>query len=116
MSAAETSPEWLTSENPQIVWDGALSSLDLALQGLAEGGEKASDDYVVPLTAAASAGFAFLDREGFAAVGPVIMAPLAEVTYALLRAAAEGTAADVESAALGVCCVLGVDPQTLATP
>ena len=114
MTTAEQVPDWLTSDNPRVVWDGALGSLDAALQGLAAGGEQASPDRVVPLTAAASAGFAYLDREGFAAVGPVILAPLAEVTYALLRAAAAGTPDDVEAAALGVCCVLGVDPESLA--
>ena len=113
MTTAEQAPDWLASDDPQVVWNGAMSSLDEALQGLAGGGKNAASVYVVPRAAAASAGFAFLDREGFAAVGGIIMAPLAEVTYALLRAAAEGTTEDVEAAALGVCCVLGVDPTSL---
>ena len=102
-------PEWLTSEDPQVVWKGAMGSLDAALQGLSAGGEAATAAVVVPAVAAASAGFAFLDREGFAAVAGVIMAPLAEVTYALLRAVAEGSEQDIEAATLGVCCALDVD-------
>ncbi len=114
MTTSEEAPSWLASPDPEVVWGGAMGSLDEALQGLAAGGDTASSAYVVPRAAAASAGFAFLDREGFAAVGSIIMAPLAEVTYALLRAAAEGTPEDVEAAALGVCCVLGVDPTTIS--
>lgn len=106
---APAPPTWLASEDPEVVWTGAMASLDEALQALAAGGEAAAADHVVPLAAAASAGFAFLDREGFAAVGKVILAPLAEVTYALLRAVAEGTEQDVEAAVLGVCCALDVD-------
>ena len=102
-------PEWLTSEDPQVVWKGAMGSLDAALQGLSAGGDAATAAVVVPQVAAASAGFAFLDREGFAAVAGVIMAPLAEVTYALLRAVAEGSEKDIEAATLGVCCALDVD-------
>lgn len=102
-------PAWLTSEDPQVVWKGAMGSLDAALQGLSAGGDAATAAVVVPQVAAASAGFAFLDREGFAAVAGVIMAPLAEVTYALLRAVAEGSEQDVEAATLGVCCALDVD-------
>ena len=102
-------PDWLSSDDPQVVWKGAMASLDEALVGLATHGETAAAGYVVPRTAAAAAGFAFLDREGFAAVGSVVMAPLAEVTYALLRAVAEGTEQDVEAATLGVCCALDVD-------
>ncbi len=108
-------PEWLASEDPQVVWQGAMGALDEALQGLHAGGEAAAASYVVPRAAAASAGFAFLDREGFAAVGRVILAPLAEVTYALLRAVAEGTEQDIEAATLGVCCALDVDLADLAT-
>ncbi len=102
-------PEWLTSEDPQVVWKGAMGSLDAALQGLSAGGDAATAAVVVPKVAAASAGFAFLDREGFAAVAGVIMAPLAEVTYALLRAVAEGSEQDIDAATLGVCCALDVD-------
>ena len=54
MTTAEQVPDWLTSDNPRVVWDGALGSLDAALPGLAAGGEQASPDRVVPLTAAAS--------------------------------------------------------------
>lgn len=102
-------PAWLTADDPEVVWTGALGSLDEALQGLAGGGATAAASYVVPRVAAAAAGFAFLDREGFAAVGKVIMAPLAEVTYALLRACAEGSEQDIDAATLGVCCALDVD-------
>lgn len=111
MTATEepSPPEWLSSEDPEVVWTGAMGSLDQALQGLSAGGELAAAGHIVPLAAAAAAGFAFLDREGFAAVGKVILAPLAEVTYALLRAVAEGTEQDVEAATLGVCCALDVD-------
>lgn len=107
-------PAWLASEDPQVVWRGAMDSLDEALVGLSSDGKHSVAAYVVPRTAAAAAGFAFLDREGFAAVGKVVMAPLAEVTYALLRAVAEGTRQDVEAAALGVCCALDVDPVQVA--
>jgi hypothetical protein len=107
-------PAWLSAEDPQVVFAGAMGSLDEALQGLAAGGDTAAAAYVVPRAAAASAGFAFLDREGFAAVGRVILAPLAEVTYALLRAVAEGGPDDVEAAVLGVCCALDVDLADLA--
>ena len=114
MTATEELPDWLASDDPQVVWKGAMCSLDEALVHLNAPTDHDLAGFVVPRAAASSAGFAFLDREGFASVGGVVMATLAEVTYALLRAAGDGTPEDVEAAALGLCCVLGVDAASLS--